>query len=146
MDLVATILLFADADPIAFVGLTRVSKVWRAACCSDERLLLAAARKPDFLTKHTFAGLFALTMAEADAFPRGMRARRQGGVMFMYREAAIAAVLPAIGGIDGWRRRLSKRARVMERAVHVATERRGWWLGRQRALRFHPYGARVVCA
>ena len=75
-DLVACILAHANLDPFEFVAATRVSKAWHAACHADDTLMLAAARKPDFLTKRTLMGLFALHWHEADKLPRGMRARR----------------------------------------------------------------------
>ena len=109
-DLVACILAHADLDPSAFTAAGRVSTVWRAACRADTTLLLAAARRPTFLTKRTFTGLFALTPMEADAFPRGKRARLPSGIMYMYRDAAINGVFPAIGGLDGWKRRLTNRS------------------------------------
>ena len=108
-DLVACILAHADLDPSAFVAAGRVNTVWRTACRADTTLLLAAARRPTFLTKRAFAGLFALTPAEADAFPRGKRARLQSGYMYMYRDAAIDAGLPVIGGLTGWKRRIADR-------------------------------------
>ena len=55
-DLVAIVLQHADLEPAAFVTVARVTKAWHAACCADESLLLAAARRPDFLTKRTLMG------------------------------------------------------------------------------------------
>ena len=105
-DLVAYILAHADLEPWSFVAAGRVSATWHAAC-QTETLLLAAARRPDFLTKRTFSGLFALTSEEADTFPRGMRVRRPIGFMHMYQEAAISAAISTVGGIHGWKRRLA---------------------------------------
>ena len=119
-DLVACILAHADLDPGAFVTAGRVNTVWRAACRADTTLLLAAARRPDFLTKRVFSGLFALTQAEADAFPRGMRVRRQSGFMYMYRDAAIDAVLSTTGNLCGWKRRLAERTRLHKALVRAA--------------------------
>lgn len=109
-DLLSIILAHADLTPERFVALARVGKAWRAALHSDAALLLAAARWPRFLTKTTFCGLFALSPREADEFDRGVAPRAKGGSMFMYTSSAIDAALPSIGGIDGWRRRLARRA------------------------------------
>ena len=111
-DLVGVILARAALDPKTFVTAGRVSTTWRDACRNDAALLLSAARRPDFLTKRVFAGLFALSPREADGFPRGKKARRQSsGFMFMYGAPAVNAVLPSIGGIEGWRLRIANRSR-----------------------------------
>ena len=109
-DLVACILAHANLDPFEFVAATRVSKAWHAACHADDTLMLAAARKPDFLTKRTLMGLFGLHWHEADKLPRGMRARRNGGWLWMYRSAAIEQAMPIVGGVEGWCLRIAKRA------------------------------------
>ena len=109
-DLLSIILAHVDLTPERFVALARVGKVWRAALLLDAALLLAAARRPRYLTKTTLCGLFALSPREADAFPRRAAPRAKGGIMFMYTGSAIDAALPTVGGIDGWRRRLARRA------------------------------------
>lgn len=109
-DLLGVILAHADLTPERFVALVRVGKAWRAALHADAALLLAAARQPRFLTKTTFCGLFALSPREADAFPRRAAPRAKGGIMFMYTGSATDAALPSVGGIDGWRRHLARRA------------------------------------
>ena len=110
-DLVRAILVHADLNPFDFVAVAHVGKAWRAACRADASLLLAAARRPDFLTKRTLMGLFALHWHEAARFPHGKRARRNGGWLYMYGASAIEAALPTVGGFEGWRRRIDKRAR-----------------------------------
>ena len=120
-DLLACILGHAKLDPFEFVAAGRVAKAWHDACMVDDTLLLAAARKPDFLTKRTLIGLFGLHWHEADRLPRGMQARRNGGYLWMYSNAAISSVMPIVGGVEGWRLRIAKRA-VGERSVYG----RGW--------------------
>lgn len=78
-DLLSVILAHAELTPERFVALARVGKAWRAALHADAVLLLAAARRPRFLTKSVFCGLFALSPGEADAFPRGAAPRAKGG-------------------------------------------------------------------
>jgi hypothetical protein len=109
-DLVCAILCRANLSPEEFVSVGLVCKSWREACRQDESLIVAVAKTPVFLTKGTFMGLFALSPAEADQTPREVRPWR-GGVMFMYRAAAVDAALPSIGGLDGRKRRLADRAR-----------------------------------
>lgn len=120
-DLLACILGHAKLDPFEFVAAGRVAKAWHDACMVDDTLLLAAARKPDFLTKRTLIGLFGLHWHEADRLPRGMQARRNGGYLWMYSNAAISSVMPIVGGVEGWRLRIAKRT-VGERSVYG----RGW--------------------
>ena len=129
-DLVAHILAHAGLDPSALVAAGQVNTTWRAACRADTTLLLAAARQPAYLTKRSFAGLFALTQSEADNFPRGMRARRPSGFMYMYRDTAISAVLSTIGGLDGWKCRLATRARLTsDEAEHTRKRPRCMYSG-----------------
>ena len=109
-DLIVCILQHASLTPEAFVAVSRVSMVWRAAVRADASLLLSAALSPRFLTKSTFCGLFALSPREADAYPHRVVTRRTGGSMFMYTEDAISSVLPSNGGLEGWKQRLKKRA------------------------------------
>ena len=109
-DLVAVVLAHAELGPSEFVALGRVAKAWHAAKQVDDSLLLAAARKPDFLTKRVLMGLFALHWHEAGRLPRGMRARRNGGWLYMYSTAAIDQTMAIVGGVDGWRRRIAERA------------------------------------
>jgi len=110
-DLVAAVLAHAELGPCEFVSVGRVGKAWHAARQVDDSLLLAAARKPDFLTKRMLAGLFALHWHEADKLPRGMRARRSGSWLYMYSTVAIDQAMAIVGGVEGWRRRIAERAR-----------------------------------
>lgn len=121
-DLVGCILKHANLDPRTFTAASSVDTTWRSACHSDTELLLAAARRPAFLTKRVFVNLFALTPTEADTFPHGLRARSSSGFMYMYQEAAISAVLPSIGGLGGWTRRIARRAR-SDRRQHPYSKR-----------------------
>ena len=121
-DMVAVILGHAELGPAAFVAIGRVAKAWHTVCRADAALLLAAARKPDFLTKRTLTGLFALHWHEADKLPRGKRARRNGGFLYMYGDAAIDHALTLVGGLAGWQRRIAARAR-SEAASVRPTER-----------------------
>ena len=107
-DIVALILVHVTISPETFVTLGRVCKSWREECHWNERLLMKAAKSQAYLTKRVFMGLFALTPAEADRFPRQQCPRRGGGYMFKYSGAAIDAAL--VGGAAAWRERLAKRA------------------------------------
>lgn len=118
-DLVAVTLGHAELDPFTFVATGRVAKAWHAACRTDAALLLGAARRPDFLTKRTLVGLFALHWHEADKLPRGKRARRNGGFLYMYSAPAIDRALSIVGGLDGWRRRIAARASSEKVAANV---------------------------
>ena len=69
VDLVALVLSHAQLVPKSFVGLGRVSKVWRAACRLDTSLLLKAACSQQFLTKRVFQGMFGLTPSRASTAP-----------------------------------------------------------------------------
>ena len=109
-DLLACILGHAKLDPFEFVAAGRVAKAWHDACMADDTLLLAAARKPDFLTKRTLIGLFALHWHEADKLPRSKKNRRNGGFLYMYGPAAIDGALTTIGGFHGWRTHIARRA------------------------------------
>ena len=130
-DLVAVILARADLDPWTFVMCGRVARAWRAACRSDASLVLKAARGRPFLTKGVFCGLFGLSYAEADKFPRGMRAHKTG-LMFMYSGPAIDAVMGAIEGMSGWEARLAAQAK--RQAGFDARGRKAWVaLDRKRA-------------
>ena len=115
-DLVAIILRHAELGPTDFVAVARVAQAWREACRTEPSLLLGAARRPAFLTKRTLTGLFALHWHEADKLPRGKRARRDGGFLYMYGPAAIDRALPTVGGLEGWLARIAKRA-ASERAA-----------------------------
>ena len=69
-DLVGIVLAHADIDVVSFVRVGRVCKAWRRASRGDGGdILMAAARKQAYLTKTVFAGLFALSSCEANAFP-----------------------------------------------------------------------------
>jgi hypothetical protein len=109
-DILACILGHAKLNPFEFVAAGRVGTAWHDACMTDDMLLLSAARKPDFLTKRTLMGLFGLHWHEADQLPRGMKARRNGGWLWMYSNTAIECVMPMIGGVEGWRLRIARRA------------------------------------
>jgi hypothetical protein len=121
-DLVAIILQHAELGPSDFVAVARVAKAWHEACRTVPRLLLGAAHRPAFLTKHTLMGLFVLDWREADALPRGQKARRQGGFLYKYDAAAIDRALPTIGGFQAWQRRIARRA-ARERAAAASAAR-----------------------
>ena len=136
VDLLAAILAQVELDPWTFVMCGRVARVWREACRADATLLLKAARSRSFLTKGVFCGLFALTPAEADAYPRGMRAHKTG-LMHMYSGQAIGAVMGKVGGMRGWEARLAARAAMQ--AVFAAAGKRAWVaLGPKRLRVHHP--------
>ena len=109
-DLVAVILQHAELGPPEFVAVARVAKAWHEACRTEPALLLAAARRPEFLTKRVLMGLLALHWHEADKLPRSKRARRNGGFLYMYGTAAIDIAMSKVGGFRGWRCRIAKRA------------------------------------
>ena len=123
-DLVAIVLQHADLGPAAFVSVARVGKAWHVACRANESLLLAAARRPEYLTKRTLMGLFALHWHEADKLPRGSRPRRNGGFLHTYTNAAIDRALPIVGGLDGWRLRIAQRAEKEQRTSAARAEGR----------------------
>lgn len=108
-DIVALVLEHAQLSPTCLAVHSRVCSAWRRACRTEERLLLRAALARSFLSKHDFMGLFALSSAEADTFPHGVRARNPSGFVFMYKEAAVRSVLPSTGGMIEWRRRVERR-------------------------------------
>jgi hypothetical protein len=111
VDLLGTIMAHATLTPERLIGMARVGKAWHAAVYSDGALLLSVARRPRFLTKSTFCGLFALSRREADAFPRCAMPRSRGGFMYMYSGSTMDAVLTSMDGVDGWRRRVALRAK-----------------------------------
>ena len=133
-DLVAVVLAHAELGPREFVSVGRVGKAWHAARQVDDSLLLAAARKPDFITKATLMGLFALHWHEADKLPRGMNARRNGGWLYMYSGRAIDQAISVVGGVEGWRRRIAERARRAGPADQEGRER-----PRIRACPYNPH-------
>ena len=109
-DIVVLILTHTQLSPMSFAAYSRVCRAWRIACRTDERLLTSAAlAKP--LTKRAFMDLFALSSAEADALPRGMRARIPSGFMYMYEAPAVREAMPLLGGLVGWRGRVERRGR-----------------------------------
>lgn len=113
-DLVSIVLSHADLDPTTFVRVSRVSTTWRNASRDPSgKHLMAAACRQKYLTKTSFAGLFALTSDEANAFPREVvfYPRASSGLMYKYKRDAIDIALPAIGGVTAWEDRLAKRAR-----------------------------------
>jgi hypothetical protein len=137
-DLIALILHHARLNPHEIVYAGRVCTIWRAACRADASLLMAAARSRPFLTKGLLVGLFGLSSAEANALPRTTCDRGgHGGFMHMYDERAIARALPVVGGLDGWKQRLARRA--MEQALLEATLGPDWrrlqWCVRHRSRR-----------
>eukprot|EP00966_Prymnesium_polylepis_P169768 3925001-Prymnesium_polylepis.1 len=88
-----------------------------------------------YLTKRVFVGLFALTPADADRFPREHECPRRGGeCMFKYTGAAIDAVLPALGGVAAWRRRLALRAAQQASIERIfgPNWRERYWIGTAR--------------
>ena len=121
-DLVAVILQYAELGPSDFVAVARVAKAWHEACRTVPTLLLDAAHRPAFLTKHTLMGLFVLDWREADALPRGEKLRRHGGFLYTYGAAAIDRALPTVGGFQAWRRRIARRA-AKERAAAASAAR-----------------------
>jgi hypothetical protein len=131
-DLVELILSRVEMEPWTFVMCTRVSKVWRNVCHTDENLVLKAARAPRFLTKGVFCGLFGLTYAEAGVFPHGTRAHKTG-FMYTYDERAIASVMEYLGGMCGRQSRLATRAACVARSVRNG-ERPWVALDKRRAL------------
>ena len=110
MDLVQLILQMAELSPSEFVIASRVNREWRSVCQRDGALLLGAA-KGCYLTKQVLMGLTALTSGEADKLPREMRLRKRGGYMFWYEPGVVDEAWSIVGGVEGWRRRLSKRSR-----------------------------------
>jgi hypothetical protein len=82
-DIVTLVLRAACLSPASFAACSCVCRTWRLVCHTDEQLLMTAALSRPFLTKRQFMGLFALSSTEADRYPRGMRAQRQGGFMHM---------------------------------------------------------------
>ena len=108
LDLVAHILA-GNIGPSAFVAASLVSKGWLSVCRTDERVLRGAAQYQGGLTKGTLSKLFAISSCVADALPRSSHARYGGGTYFLYREAAVNALL-ANGGMKEWRKRLRSRA------------------------------------
>jgi len=67
--------------------------------------------------------LFALSSTEADRYPRGMRARRQGGFMHMYMAEAVRTVLPQTGGMPAWRQRVESRRQSNRCGRHMHVKR-----------------------
>ena len=107
LDLVAHILA-GNISPSAFVAACLVSKGWLSVCRADERVLRGASQYQGGLTKGTLIRLFAISSHAADALPRTSHKRYGGGTYFLYREAAINALL-ANGGMKEWKRRLRSR-------------------------------------
>jgi hypothetical protein len=110
MDLLQIILQLAELSPSEFVMASRVSKEWRTICQRDGSLVLGAA-KGCHLTKQVLMGLTALTSVEADLLPREKRFRKRGGYMFLYEPRVVDEAWSIVGGVGGWRGRLSKRSR-----------------------------------
>ena len=108
-DVVALILTHAQLSPASLAAFSRVCQVWRHVCRTDERLLTSAAlTKP--LTKRALMCLFALTSAEADGLPRGMRARYPNGYMYLYAKPGVEGAMRLLGGMEGWRERVERRS------------------------------------
>ena len=111
-DLVHLILRQARLRPSTFVAVSRVCKTWRRVCLRDESLLVKAACECEFMTKTVVMGLFALSNKEANKLPRSVRPRCAGGFMYRYEPHRVTSeALEIVGGADGVRSRLKKRAR-----------------------------------
>ena len=109
-DLVHLILQQAELRPSTFVAVSRVCKGWRAACMRDDSLLMKVVTESAFLTKTVLMGIFALSSAEADKLPRTVCQSRFGGVMYKYPCSVTVDALEMVGGVDGMKLRLKKRA------------------------------------
>ena len=110
-DLLEFVLKHAALSPKTFVAATRVSSVWRSICIRDGSFILETAKRADFLTKQSLMGLLVINSKEADQLPREVRARRGGGVLYVYHPSVVDNVWSdVVGGIDGWSARLSERA------------------------------------
>ena len=124
-DIVTLVLRAACLPPASFAACSCVCRTWRLVCRIDEQLLMTAAMSQAFLTKRMFMSLFALSSSEADCYPRGMRARRQGGFMHMYMAEAVRTVLTQTGGMPAWRRRVESRLQ-SNRSDHRMHVKRYW--------------------
>ena len=113
-DLVALILA-CGIGPTSFAAASLVCRTWAYVCRTDERVLRGAAQYQGGLTKSAIMRLFALSSQQADALPRAMYARFRGGMYYQYRSDAIDTIL-AIGGMEEWRKRRSRRT---EQPAHV---------------------------
>jgi len=103
-----TLILTDNIGPITFAAASLVCKVWLSVCRSDAAVLRGVALYQGGLTKHVFTKLFAVTYREAEALPHTTHKRHGGGTYFLYREAAVNAVLAR--GVGEWRRRLRLRS------------------------------------
>ena len=111
-DLVHLILQHAQLHPSTFVVASRVCKTWRTVCLRDASLLTKAACECKFMTKAVVMGLFALSSAEANRLPRAVRPRYAGGFMYRYEPTRVTVkALEMVGGMNGMKLRLKKRAR-----------------------------------
>ena len=118
-DLLRLILRQAVGSPSDFIAVGRVSLGWRHACLQDESLVLASTQGRK-LTKRDLTGLLALSSEEANSFPRQVRPRRGGGVMYLYDSCvAEQAWSDVVGGLDGWHIRLSARRSRQERREYL---------------------------
>ena len=127
-DLLGVILRQACLSPSSFVNAGRVCKRWREACLGDEALLLQAAKSSPYLTKGTLMGLFGLTSVEANRLPHVTQSRR-GGVVYRFSPPIADEALRIVGGRDGVRKRLVRRAgdqRTVERALGEDWRRLQW--------------------
>ena len=111
-DLVHLVLQHAQLRPSTFVLASRVCKTWRAVCLRDASLLSKAACECKFMTKAVVMGLFALSSAEANRLPRTVTPRCAGGFMYRYEPTRVTVeALEIVGGMNGVKSRLKKRAR-----------------------------------
>lgn len=127
-DLLELILSHAQLIPSSFVAVSRVNKAWHSICHMDERLLLKCATSRPYLTKRDMMGLFVLSSREADRLPRETCIRRDGGVMYKYENECVKGVLAMVGGMPGWRVRLTDRSvRETNVAQTFGKDWRMWW-------------------
>ena len=110
-DLVALVLAHADLTHASFASVSRVCRVWRTVCRTDEGLLVKTALSKPILRKRDLMRLLALTSEEADSLPRGWQARIPHGFKYIYTHDAVLAALPLIGGMKEWQRRIEERGK-----------------------------------
>ena len=127
-DLLALVLAHAELLPASYVAMSRVSRTWRAVCRRDEGLLIKCAKARPYLTKRDLVGLFALTSREANLLPRETYMRRDGGVMYKYEMTVVDGLLVMLGGMEGWRLRLERRATYEKNVAQTfGNDWRKWW-------------------
>ena len=127
-DLLALILAHTELLPAWYVAVSGVNKTWYAVCRRDERLLIKCAKARPYLTKRYLVGLFALTSREANRLPRETCIRRDGGVMYKYEMTVVDGLLVMLGGMEGWRSRLERRATYEKNVAQTfGHDWRKWW-------------------